>query len=123
MSERGWLQGGFSLLELLVALAVFALAVLALLNLGSQGIRAAALAEQRLLADIVAENRAVEAAWLPLAQLQASDAGVEHQDGREWRWRRQLQAMDGGLVRIRISVAASDAPQQLAERELWRPAR
>jgi len=49
---------GFSLIELLVALAVFALAVLALLNLAGESTRTAVLLEERVLAGVVAENRA-----------------------------------------------------------------
>ena len=51
--------GGFSLIEMLVALAVFSLAVIALLHLAGQNTRAASVIEERVLAGVVADNRAV----------------------------------------------------------------
>lgn len=113
-------HSGFSLLELLVALAVFSLAALALLRLGAESTRSAAIVEQRLLADIVAENRAVEAATLPLAQLQAAREGNEEQGGLHWHWQRELIAAGDGLMQVRVGVRAGDSGQVLAERSLLR---
>ena len=56
---------GFSLVELLVALAVFSLAAMALLNLSGENTRSAARVEDRTLGGVVAENLAVEAAVTP----------------------------------------------------------
>ena len=53
-------HAGFTLLEMLIAVAVFALVVLALLNLVGESTRTAAVVEERVLAAIVAGNRAVE---------------------------------------------------------------
>ena len=57
MTERP----GFSLIEMVVALGVFSLAALALLNLMGEGVRSAVRAETRALGAVVAENVAVEA--------------------------------------------------------------
>lgn len=115
--------GGFSLLELLVALAVFSLAVLALLKLGGESTRAAAIAEERLLADIVAENIAVEAAALPLATLQAHPRGEDTQGERQWRWERRVVPAGDALLRIEIGVRDAASSQLLAERQVlrWMP--
>ena len=61
MTERS----GFTLIEMLVALAVFSLAAMALLNLSGENTRTAARVETRTLGGVVAENLAVEAATLP----------------------------------------------------------
>src|SRR5690606_12602256 len=55
--RRAW---GFSLIELLVALAVFSLVALALLNLAGENTRTAVVIEERVLAGVVADNRAIE---------------------------------------------------------------
>ena len=47
---------GFTLLETLVAMAIFSLAVMALLNLAGENTRTAAIVEERTLAGVVAEN-------------------------------------------------------------------
>ena len=113
---------GFSLLELLVALAVFSLAVLALVHLGSESTRSAAVVESRFFAGIVAENRAVEAAHLPLPALQSTSRGEESQGLRRWQWQRTVQPAGEALLRIDIAVREAGSPQVVAERQLLRVA-
>ena len=60
-------RAGFSLLETLVAFAVFALAALALINLAGENTRAATHVETRVLSGIVADNIVVQALTLPAA--------------------------------------------------------
>lgn len=114
---------GFTLLELLVALAVFSLAALALLNLGGEGARSAAIVEGRLLADIVAENRAIESLYQPLSALQAAREGEDRQGDRAWQWRREISSAEDGLWRIRVQVQEAGTRQIIAERELLRTER
>ena len=54
-------QSGFSLLEVVVAIAVFSLGAMATLNVLGQSGRNADADEARLIAGIVAENRIAEA--------------------------------------------------------------
>ena len=49
-------EGGFTLIEIMVALAVFSLAVLALLRLETATIRGARVLDDSLVAGIVARN-------------------------------------------------------------------
>lgn len=113
---------GFTLIELLVALAVFALMAIGLLNLTGESVRTAFAVEQRALAEVVADNRAVEAALLPAPQLAQPASGSERAGEREWRWQRSARADDNGLLRVRIEVRDGDDRQLLAERELLRAA-
>ncbi|MDX1580712.1 MAG: type II secretion system minor pseudopilin GspI, partial [Alphaproteobacteria bacterium] len=53
-------QKGFTLIEMLVALGVFSIAVIALLNVQSQSVRTLSEIELRAFAHIVADNRMVE---------------------------------------------------------------
>jgi general secretion pathway protein I len=113
------MRGG-TLIELLGALAVFALRAVGLLNLAGESVRTAFVVEQRALAEVVADNRAVEAALLPAPQLAQPASGSERAGEREWRWQRNVRADGNGLVHVRIEVRDSDGGQVLAERELLR---
>lgn len=110
---------GFSLIELLVALAVFALMVLALLNLGSESVRTAITLETRALAEVVADNQAVDAALLPVSALGDQVAGEEVAGERRWRWERSAQLRDG-LLQVDVRVRDEAGAQVLAERQLLR---
>ena len=117
-------HAGFTLLEMLIAVAVFALVVLALLNLVGESTRTAVMVEERVLAGIVAGNRAVEAAIEPAANLSALTAGVEQLGGREWRWTRQLAPTDDpALLRIAIDVHPAGSDRIAAELVAFRAAR
>lgn len=115
---------GFSLVELLVALAVFGLAVLGLLHMAAEGTRATVLVEERVLAGVVADNQAVEAALAPGASLSAPVAGEEEAGERTWIWHRTSRPTAvAGIVRVDIVVAAPGSGQVVAERSLLRSVR
>lgn len=115
---------GFSLLEMLVALAVFGLVVLALLNLAGENTRTAAVVEERVLAGVVADNRAVEATVEPLDALADATEGSERLGDRDWRWIRTVAATDdAGILRVEIAVRPADAERVVAEATVFRSAR
>jgi general secretion pathway protein I len=106
---------------MLVALAVFSLSVLALLNLSGENARSAALVHDQVLAGVVADNRAVEAMLLPLPDLAMAGEGVEIVAGAPWRWRRTLaDTPDPGIVRVDVEVLHPDQPQVLAQLSIFR---
>lgn len=114
-------DAGFSLIELMVALAVFALTVLALLNLAGENTRSAVVIEESVLAGVVADNRAVEAMLAAPAQLAAE--GREQAGDRGWRWARTVSATESdGIVRIDIQVRPADEDRLAAEISLFRSA-
>lgn len=114
MTERS----GFTLIEMLVSMAVFGLAAMALLNLSGENTRSAARVETRTLGGVVAENLAVEAATLPSIAEGTSSGRVELA-GRRWTWTRAVVATDvAGMLRIDVRV--SDAEGQAARRTLFR---
>jgi general secretion pathway protein I len=120
---------GFSLVEMLVALAVFALAAMALLHLAGENTRAAFAAEERVLAGVVADNLAVDAMVEPAVPSASNAQGVAQSAGRDWHWTRRTQATAGeALVRIDVAVYAppewgDEAPRVAAERSVFRDAR
>ena len=100
-------QHGFTLIEVLVALAVFSLAALTLLRLEGATMANARMLEVRTAAEIVAQNRAVEALTDPTAPSLGTVSGSEMQAGQSWPWTRITTAMpDAGLEQVAIHVAS-----------------
>ena len=97
---------GFSLIEMLIALAVFSLAVLGLLNLAGESMRTAVAIEEHVLAAVVAENVAVDAATVDVRTLQIS-RGREEAGGRAWTWTRTAEpTAEPSLLRVDIGYRA-----------------
>lgn len=110
---------GFSLIEIMVALAVFALAAMALLNLSGESVRSAARVEERTLGGIVADNVAAESV-LGLGDGQAE--GRQVLAGRDWRWVREIRATQiPDLQQVEVRVMDGDG-REAARRVVFRDA-
>lgn len=105
---------GFSLLEVLVALAILAVAMGALVR--TAGMEAASLAQvrERTQAQWIASNLIAE------ARLQAETPPSGSRDGRlefarrDWRWRMDVAGTGvAGIRRIDVSVGPADGPVTL----------
>lgn len=97
---------GFTLVEMLVALAVFSLAALALIRLEGAVIRNTAALDEAMLAQIVAHNVAAEAISDARAPAAGEARGEEMNGGRRWAWTRKTAILgDKGAVRLDIAVA------------------
>lgn len=109
--SRAAADRGFTLLEVLVALAILAVALAAGLRALSSSTLSAEGLRERMLADWVAQNR--------LAELRASgefpDFGVlegeAEQAGRRYRWHQHTQPTPNALFR-RIDLQVSDRDGQ-----------
>lgn len=99
-------QRGFSLLEVLVALAVLALALFALSRSAAMAVQASTHREEALLAGLVAANVLAE---IRLAEPQPAlgrREGQQRQGGREFYWRATVNDSDvPGIRRVDIAVA------------------
>lgn len=114
-------ERGFTLLEMLVALAVLSLGALALLNLAGENTRTASSVEERLFASVVAENRAVEALTQARPPALGEASGVEAAGGRSWRWvRRVSRTPDPALLRVDIRVAPQGGRGTVGEVTVFR---
>ena len=101
---------GFTLVEVLVALAIIAIALMAALRAAGQGTQAAGELRLRLLAGWVAENRLAEhrarGDWLPVG----IGRGTQTQGGIEFAWREEVVSTPHPAFR-RVDVFVS-APAQ-----------
>ncbi|WP_084733196.1 type II secretion system minor pseudopilin GspI [Sphingobium chungbukense] len=87
-------QRGFTLLEMLVALAVFSLAALALVRLQGVTLHTAADLDSKAMGQIVARNLMVELRTDPAPPSLGSEEGEVDNGGRRWHWTRQVKATD-----------------------------
>jgi general secretion pathway protein I len=99
-------EQGFTLIEIMVALAVFSLAVLALVRLEGATVRGASIIDEDVAAELVARNVALEALTEADAPVPGRTTGAETNGGRAWRWTRQVSSVgDARVVRIDVAVA------------------
>ncbi len=105
MAERG-----FTLVEVLVALAVFSIAAIALVNLQGASVGTAAAVEARMLGGIVAENLAVEAMTDPTPPPVGKTDGRSEMGGRAFLWQRSVARLPetDGISRIDLAVTTAE---------------
>jgi general secretion pathway protein I len=116
-------EEGFSLLEVVVALAVFSLGALATMNVLGEGSRSAGAQESRLIAGIIAENRLAEAMVQRRPPSLGAERGTERAMSRDWAWEmRVAPSPDPRVLRIDVSVRAGVSRQVLAELSSFRAA-
>ena len=115
-------EGGFTLIEMMVALAVFSLAAMALIRLEGATIRSTGILDETLVAQMVARNVAVDALTDASPPANGATSGAESNGGRTWRWTRQTQPIgDAGALRIDIGVSDGAGPP-IARLMVIRPA-
>ena len=100
-------MAGFTLLEVLVALAIFALVAASVLSASTRSLQTAARLEDKTLAMWVADNRLTE---LQLAEVPAADGRAEGEltfGGRRWQWQSEIQqTSEPSMRRVTLWVAA-----------------
>ncbi|WP_267386751.1 type II secretion system minor pseudopilin GspI [Sphingomonas sp. GC_Shp_3] len=104
---------GFTLIEMMVALAVFALAALALIRLEGATIRGAGILDSALTGQIVARNVAIEAVTDAKPPTLGIATGTEQNDGKAWTWTRTVAATGDPRI-LRIDVAVRDVSGRAA---------
>ena len=103
---------GFTLIEMLVALAIFSLAALALLRLETATVATTARLEDQALAQIVARNIAVETITDPVPPAYGDSRGSLVNAGRRWTWLRSTgRTPEPRIQQILIHVAREGGPE------------
>lgn len=106
MADRS--QSGFTLIEMLVALAVFSLAALALLRFQGVTLSTTADLDQKLMGQIVAHNMAVELLSDPIPPSLGEQDGMVENGGRRWRWTRDAEITDDPrIMKVDIRVVGT----------------
>ncbi|MCU1716027.1 type II secretion system minor pseudopilin GspI [Pseudomonas sp. 5P_3.1_Bac2] len=111
-------EGGFTLLEVLVALAIFALVAASVLSASSRSLQTAARLQDKTLAMWVADNRlsTLQLSLDPVAG--GREQGEEQMAGRRWQWQSEVTATsEPGMRRVTLWVAPySNERGNLSER-------
>lgn len=119
--SRQSIDAGFTLLEVLVALAIFALAALALLRLQATSLAGSGALDRRLIRAVEADNRAMEWRSDPAPPVAGMAGGVVVNGGRRLAWQRVVRR-DGPVWVAQITVRALYAPQEASVARAVRPA-
>jgi general secretion pathway protein I len=106
-SLRRSAENGFTLIETLVAMAIFSLAALALLRLEGATISSTAILSDRAVGQIVTRNLAVQIMTDVRAPAFGDASGVVVNAGRTWRWTRMTKRTDDARI-VRIDLAVTD---------------
>ena len=105
---------GFTLLELLVALVIFATAGVAIIQASSNHIRAIGQLEELTIASYVANNQLqlamLDPSWPP-RELQQGEVSMAN---RNWAWRvRASTVPDPDLRELNVSISLVEQPEEI----------
>lgn len=96
-------SAGFTLLEVLVALAIFALVAASVLSATSRSLQTAARLEEKTLAMWIADNHLVELQLAASTPAEGRDQGELEFAGRRWQWQSEVDATSEPRMR-RVSL-------------------
>lgn len=108
-------ERGFTLLEMLVALSILAVAALTLVRLDAFALRTAGDLDETSLAAVVAQNRAVEIWTDPAPPMVETSADIVQNGGRDWRISQTVaRTADQHLLRVDLLVRPAQGRGQAA---------
>lgn len=112
-------QSGFSLVEMMAALAVIAVAGLALMNMTQVTTRNTSAVQERALAALAAEN-VLNAQWLEPGPMQARSGRYELA-GTDFDWRLDVFETDSDqLVRLHLVLRPAGSDRVVSELDTFR---
>lgn len=113
---QGLAQRGFTLLEVLIALTIFAAIATVISGTTSQTTDTALYLQNRTLATWIAENRLAEIRLSRAVPSQGESNDSQDMADREWKVSTKVESTEmNGVVRITIGVSLSEQPDyQLA---------
>ncbi len=116
-------RNGFTMIEIMVALAIFSLAALAMVRLQGYSVRSTANLGDSSIAWQVARNVAVEILSNPAPPTLGETGGEEVNGGQAWRWTATTAKTDDArLIKVEINVVgAGNAALRKAQLTIARP--
>jgi general secretion pathway protein I len=102
---------GFTLLEVLVALAIFALVAASVLSATARSLQTAASLEDKTLAMWIADNRLSELQLAEMPVADGRDQGELTFAGRRWQWQSEIQDTSEPSMR-RVSLWVAPRPER-----------
>jgi general secretion pathway protein I len=96
---------------MLVALAIFSIAGLALVRLQAVSVRTSADLRERTVTQIVARNLMIERLTDPQAPALGVSEGMAENAGRQWHWAQKVTEADEGRVMV-ITLRVEGGPGQ-----------
>lgn len=107
---------GFTLLEVLVALAIFALVAASVLTATARSLQTASRLEEKTLAMWIADNQLVELQLSKNPVAEGRDQGEVEFAGRRWQWQSEVQATrEPDMRRVTLWVAPIAQDRSTAE--------
>ena len=104
---------GFTLIEVVIALAIVAIALAAASRASVLAIDTASESRSRVLAGVVAGNRLAELRLRPLPPAVGAASGEELQANTAFLWREETSATPNPLIRkVAIAVMLREAPDR-----------
>lgn len=105
-------QQGFTLLEILVAIAILAVAGVAVMRSSAEHINALTVLKDRTFSSWVAENRLselrLESKWPP-----SNKKGKMEMAGREWFWRQEVEKVaDKSMRKVTVYVTEKESDKE-----------
>ncbi len=113
---------GFTLLEVLVALAIFSLAALTLLRMTGASLSQTADLDQRFERQVVAQNLAAEILTDPRAPSLGEARGSVENFGRTFTWVRRAELIGDNNSLMRVDIAVSEGGGSAVTLDVVRPA-
>lgn len=111
--HRRKLAAGFTLIEVLVALIVVGLGMLAVIQTVSQTASNTAYIRDKSIAQWIAMNQLTQVRLLPNAPAIDKSSDEVEMAGRKWRWTMEVkQTPIESIRRIEVSVRAAEAPDK-----------
>ena len=97
---------GYTQLEVLVALAIFAVVAASVLSASARSLKTAARLEDKTFATWLADNRLQEIQLADAPPVEGREQGEESYAGRRWQWQTEVQATsEPEMLRITVRVA------------------